>query len=87
MNFEECAAKPLLEEEGIAIPRGKVATTLKQASKVADEIGPCVVKAQVPSGKRGKAGGIKLAKTPQEAAAAAGDILGMQIDGHSVKKL
>ena len=87
MNFEECAAKPLLDEEGIAIPRGKVATTLEQAGKIADEIGPCVVKAQVPSGKRGKAGGIKLAKTPQEAEAAAGEILGMHIGGYKVEKL
>ena len=87
MNFEECAAKPLLKEEGIAIPRGKMATTIEHVSKVAAELGPCVVKAQVPSGKRGKAGGIKLAKTPQEAEAAASDILGMQISGYKVEKL
>ena len=87
MNFEEWTAKPLLKAEGITIPRGKVATTPKQASKVAAEIGPCVVKAQVPSGERGKAGGIKLAKTPKEAEAAAREILGMKIGGYNVEKL
>ena len=87
MNFEEHAAKLLLKEAGIIIPRGSLVTDSKQASEVAADIGPCVIKAQVPTGKRGKAGGIKSAATPEEAAAAACNILGMTINAHVVKKL
>ncbi|MCB1550106.1 MAG: acetate--CoA ligase family protein [Hyphomicrobiaceae bacterium] len=87
MNFEEHAAKPLLRAAGIETPRGLIATTPDEAAKAAAEIGPCVVKAQVPTGKRGKAGGIKLAKTPDEARAHATQILGMTIGEHVVEKL
>ncbi len=69
MNFEEHAAKPLLRAVGIETPKGSLATTPDEAERIAAEIGPCVVKAQVPTGKRGKAGGIKLAATPAEARA------------------
>ena len=61
MNFEEHAAKPLLRAAGIATPNGVLAQTPEEAADAARQIGPCVVKAQVPTGKRGKAGGIKLA--------------------------
>ena len=64
MNFEEHAAKPLLRAAGIATPDGGLARTLDEAARGA-RIGPCVVKAQVPTGKRGKAGGIKLAAAPR----------------------
>ena len=64
MNFEEHAAKPLLGGYGIAVPRGGLANTPDEAAAVAARIGAVVVKAQVPTGKRGKAGGIKLAATP-----------------------
>ncbi len=68
MNFEEHAAKSLvLGPAGIPIPRGILCTTTAQAESAAAQIGPCVVKAQVPTGKRGKAGGIKLAGTAAEA--------------------
>ena len=87
MNFEEHAAKPLLAAAGIATPPGEVATSADQAAAVARRIGACVVKAQVPSGKRGKAGGIKRAATPEAAAAAAGEILGMEIGGHRVARV
>lgn len=87
MDFEEYAAKPLLAAAGIDIPRGEIATTPEKAAEIAAEIGPCVVKAQVPTGKRGKVGGIKLAETPEEAAAAAKAILGMTIDIHTVEKV
>ena len=87
MNFEEHAAKPLLAAAGIATPTGEVATSADQAAAVARRIGACVVKAQVPSGKRGKAGGIKRAATPEAAAAAAGEILGMEIGGHRVARV
>jgi len=87
MNFEEHAAKPLLRAVGIETPKGSLATTPDEAERIAAEIGPCVVKAQVPTGKRGKAGGIKLAATPAEARAHAEQILGMTIGEHSVEKL
>ena len=81
MNFEEWAAKPLLTEHGIAVPGSRIAHTSLEAEEAADIIGPCVVKAQVPTGKRGKAGGIKLAATSQEARSHAQAILGMEIGG------
>jgi succinyl-CoA synthetase beta subunit len=87
MNFEEHAAKPLLRAVGIETPKGSLATTPDEAERIAAEIGPCVVKAQVPTGKRGKAGGIKLAATPAEARAHAEQILGMTIGEHAVEKL
>ncbi len=84
MNFEEHAAKPLLAAAGITVPRGELATDPDAATAVADRLGPCVVKAQVPTGKRGKAGGIQLASTPDEAHGHAAAILGMTIAGHRV---
>lgn len=88
MNFEEHAAKSLvLAPAGIPIPRGILCTTAEQAAKAAAKIGPCVVKAQVPTGKRGKAGGIKLAGTPAEAEHFAGNILGMTIGDYAVERL
>ncbi|MCH7865149.1 MAG: acetate--CoA ligase family protein [Proteobacteria bacterium] len=85
MNFEEHAAKPLLEAAGIAVPEGRYVRTPEEAARAQKAIGPCVVKAQVPTGKRGKAGGIKTADTPEEARAAAEAILGMEIAGHRVE--
>ena len=87
MNFEEHAAKPLLRAVGIETPRGNLATTPDEAQRIAAEIGPCVVKAQVPTGKRGKAGGIKLSATPAEARGHAERILGMSIGDHTVERL
>jgi succinyl-CoA synthetase beta subunit len=87
MNFEEHAAKPLLARHGIAVPRGALAKTPDEAAAVAAGIGAVVIKAQVPAGKRGKAGGIKLAATPDEARAHARAILGMEIAGHRVEKV
>ncbi len=87
MNFEEHAAKPLLAQHGIAVPRGGLARTPDEAAEVAAGIGAVVVKAQVPAGKRGKAGGIKLAATPDEARAHARAIIGMEIAGHPVEKV
>ena len=87
MNFEEHAAKPLLAAAGIATPPGAVAASADAAEAIARRIGACVVKAQVPTGKRGKAGGIKRAATPEEAAAAASEILGMEIGGHRVARV
>ena len=88
MNFEEHAAKALiLAPAGIAVPRGVLCTSAAEAAKAAAEIGPCVVKAQVPAGKRGKAGGIKLANTPDEAEQVAAQILGMTIGEYNVERL
>ena len=87
MDFEEYAAKPLLAAAGIAIPRGEAVTTAERAAAVATALGPVVVKAQVPTGKRGKAGGIKPADDAPGAEAAARDILGMTIGDHTVERL
>jgi succinyl-CoA synthetase beta subunit len=87
MNFEEHAAKPLLAEAGIAVPEGAVAQDTAAAAEIAAGLGPVVVKAQVPAGKRGKAGGIRPADTPDEAARAAETILAMTIGGHRVERV
>jgi len=88
MNFEEHAAKSLvLAPAGITVPRGILCISAKEAAMAAAQIGPCVVKAQVPVGKRGKAGGIKLADTPVEAEQAAAKILGMTIGDYTVERL
>jgi succinyl-CoA synthetase beta subunit len=87
MNFEEHAAKPLLAQHGIAVPKSGLAKTPDEAAEVAARIGAVVVKAQVPTGKRGKAGGIKLAATPDEARTHAKAIIGMEIAGHKVEKV
>ena len=88
MNFEEHAAKSLiLGPAGIPVPCGILCTSAAEAAKAAARIGPCVVKAQVPTGKRGKAGGIKLANTPAEAGQVASQILGMQIGDYVVERL
>lgn len=87
MNFEEHAAKPLLASYGIDVPKSRLANDPIEAEAAARQIGPCVVKAQVPTGKRGKAGGIKLAATPNEAQAHAAAIIGMEINGWPVSKV
>jgi succinyl-CoA synthetase beta subunit len=87
MNFEEHAAKPLLKRFGVAVPESRLARTPAEAAEAAQAIGPCVVKAQVPTGKRGKAGGIKLAASPEEARAHAEAIIGMEIGEWPVEKV
>jgi succinyl-CoA synthetase beta subunit len=88
MNFEECIAKAkVLVPASIPVPRGKLCTTIAEARAAFGEIGPCVVKAQVPTGKRGRAGGIRKADSALEAAAAAQAILGMTIDGYQVERV
>lgn len=87
MNFEEHAAKPLLAAAGIAVPKAQLATTPAQASGTGKTLGAVVVKAQVPTGKRGKAGGIKVADGADETHAAAEAILGMQIGEHRVERV
>jgi len=87
MNFEEYAAKPILAAAGIAVPKSKLAHDAATAGSIAQELGRVVVKAQVPTGKRGKAGGIKLAESSDEARDHAKDILGMTIATHVVEKV
>lgn len=79
MDFIEHAGKAVLAAVGIATPDGAIATTADEARKIAQGLGPVVVKAQVPTGKRGKAGGIATARTPEEAGTEAARILAMTI--------
>ena len=77
MNFEEHAGKALLRARGMPVPDGRTVDSPDGAAEAADALGgPCIVKAQAPTGKRGKAGGIRPADSPREARAAASDILG-----------
>ncbi|MBK8062125.1 MAG: ADP-forming succinate--CoA ligase subunit beta [Gemmatimonadetes bacterium] len=88
MNIHEYQAKDILRAIGTPIPPGEIATTPDEAEAIARRIGKMVVvKAQVHAGGRGKAGGVKLAKTPEEAREKAQAILGMQIKGLTVEKV
>jgi len=87
VNFEEHAGKAVLRAHGIETPGGVLAASVEEAARAAERLGPCVVKAQVAAGKRGKAGGIKLAADPGAARAAAAAILGMAIGEHRVDRL
>jgi succinyl-CoA synthetase beta subunit len=88
VNIHEYQAKDILRGYGVPIPPGDVATTPEEAVQIARRIGrTVVVKAQVHAGGRGKAGGVKLAKTPEETREIAGKILGMQIKGLTVEKV
>jgi succinyl-CoA synthetase beta subunit len=80
VKVHEYQAKALLAEYGVPVPKGRVASTAQEAREVAAELGgPAVVKAQIHAGGRGKGGGIKLGATPDEAEAAAGQIIGMTL--------
>jgi succinyl-CoA synthetase beta subunit len=87
VDLMEYQAKELFAEHGVKTTLGVVVTTPEEARAAAEEIGPCVVKAQVKAGGRGKAGGVKLAKTPDEAFEHATSILGMEIKGLRVNRV
>jgi succinyl-CoA synthetase beta subunit len=88
VNLHEYQARALLKAAGVAVPDGDVASTPGEVEALARRIGGTVViKAQVHAGGRGKAGGVKLAATPAEAAETASRILGMQIKGLTVHKV
>jgi succinyl-CoA synthetase beta subunit len=88
MDLLEYQGKQLFARHGVPVPDGKPATSVDEALAAADEIGyPCVVKAQVLIGGRGKAGGIKVVKDRDEARDAAEAILGMDIRGHTVHEV
>ncbi|MBX6390437.1 MAG: ADP-forming succinate--CoA ligase subunit beta [Frankia sp.] len=85
MDLFEYQAKALFAEHGVPVPTGKTATTPDEARAIAAELGgKVVVKAQVKTGGRGKAGGVKVADGPDDAFAKASAILGMDIKGHTV---
>jgi len=88
VDLYEYQGKQLFERFGIPVSEGRLATTPQEARAAAEELGgPVVVKAQVLTGGRGKAGGVKLADDPADAEAKAHDILGLDINGHVVRKL
>ncbi|MEV7866150.1 ADP-forming succinate--CoA ligase subunit beta [Streptomyces sp. NPDC088124] len=86
MDLYEHQARELFAEHGIAVPKAEVAATAKDAGAAARRLGGrVVVKAQVKTGGRGKAGGVKLAADPAAAELTARQILGMDIKGHTVR--
>jgi succinyl-CoA synthetase beta subunit len=88
MDLLEYQGKQLFARHGVPVPSGAPATSVEQAVAAADEIGyPCVIKAQVLIGGRGKAGGIKVAQDRQEAEAHAKAIIGMDIRGFTVHEV
>jgi succinyl-CoA synthetase beta subunit len=88
VDLYEYQGKQVFARFGIPVSEGRLATTPEEARAAAEELsGPVVVKAQVLTGGRGKAGGVKLADDPSDAEAKARDILGLDINGHVVRKL
>jgi len=87
VDLFEYQARDLFEAHGVPVLRGITARTPEEARAAAEELGTgvVVVKAQVKTGGRGKAGGVKLARSPEEAADRAGEILGLDIKGHRVE--
>src|SRR3989304_2803029 len=88
MKLHEYQSKQLFAQEGIPIPRGRVAMTASEARSIAEELGGrAVVKSQVLVGGRGEAGGIRLVDSAEGAEEAATQVLGIQIKGLPVRKL
>jgi succinyl-CoA synthetase beta subunit len=88
MKLHEYQSKQIFAKYGVPIPKGRVASTAMEARQIAEELGGrVVIKSQVLVGGRGKAGGIRLAKTPKEAEEVAAAILGMEIKGLPVRKV
>jgi succinyl-CoA synthetase beta subunit len=88
MKLHEYQSKQIFARYGIPIPKGRVASTAQEAKQIAEELGgKVVIKSQVLVGGRGKAGGIRLAKTPTEAEEVATQILSMEIKGLPVRKV
>ncbi len=88
MDLYEYQAKQRFAQRGIPVPEGRVATTPEEARAIAEALGGrVVVKAQVKTGGRGKAGGVKVADGPEDAEAKAAQILGMDIKGHTVRRV
>ncbi len=88
MKLHEYQSKQIIAKYGVPIPRGRVASTADEARHIAEELGGrVVIKSQVLVGGRGKAGGIRLAKSPKEAGELAATVLGMEIKGLPVRKI
>ncbi len=94
MKIHEYQAKDLLASYGVSVPSGKLATTVEEVSQAVKEYGPCVLKAQVHSGARGKAGGVKFVHNVEEAKEVASNMFGMRLvtrqtgpEGKIVKKI
>jgi len=88
VKIHEYQAREIMARAGVPFSRGRVATTPEEVEVMAKEFGvPVVVKAQVHVGGRGKAGGVKIAKSPEEAKQVASQILGMNLKGLIVKKV
>ena len=87
MRFLEYQVKDRFKSAGIPVPDGRLARTPDEVALAAGTLGPVAVKAQVPVGGRGKAGGIKLARSPVEAKRVASEILGMSIKGYRVREV
>jgi len=88
MKLHEYQSKQLFAEHGVPIPQGRVATTAIEARAAAEELGGrVVIKSQVLVGGRGKAGGIRLVHTPEEAEEVAGQVLAMEIKGLPVRRV
>ena len=88
MKIHEYQSKRIFAKYGVPIPDGDVAVSPKEAYNIATDLGgKVIVKSQVLVGGRGKAGGVKLANTPEEAEKHASDILGMEIKGLTVRKV
>src|SRR4051794_41549537 len=82
MRFYEYESRAVLEREGVPVAGGGFATTADEAKRIAADVGgPVVIKSQVLTGGRMKAGGVKFADTPEETEAAARDILSLEIGG------
>ncbi|MEQ1911001.1 MAG: ATP-grasp domain-containing protein, partial [Vicinamibacterales bacterium] len=84
MKIHEYQAKAILARHGVPVPRGEVAINATEAGEIARRLGGavCVVKAQIHAGGRGKGGGVKLAKSPDEAESIAKHMLGMTLVTH-----
>jgi succinyl-CoA synthetase beta subunit len=88
MKLYEHQARRLLASSGIPVPDGEVATSVQEVVEAARRIdGPVVIKAQVLTGGRGKAGGVRIAATSEEAERIAGEIIGMEIKGYRVNEV
>ena len=87
MKLYEYMGKDLFSQYGIPVPRGKVAKSPEEAAEITAEIGDSVIKSQILSGKRGKAGGIKFTKDPEEAREFAAALLGSKLIGMPVEAL
>ncbi len=88
MNIHEYQAKEFFRAHGLNVPPGEVARSVDEAVALAERFGfPVMVKAQVLTGGRGKAGGVKFCETADDVRTHAGNILGMDIKGHTVRKV